>query len=120
MSAAAAEPRKVLVVDDERDLADLTQALLGSHGIEASVAYSAAEALRILASDPGIDAVFSDVMMPGGTGLQLADVVRCSYPQVRIVLTSGFTAPGLMAGHEPYPYVSKPYSIETVLTLLRA
>lgn len=116
---AGGEPRKVLVVDDECDLADVAQALLGCHGLEAAVAYCASDALRILAGDPDIDALFSDVMMPGMNGLQLADMVRSRHPSIRIVLTSGFTTPGLMAGHQPYPYASKPYSIETVLRLLR-
>ena len=116
--ATGVEVRKVLVVDDERDLADLAEALLSSHGIEVRVAYGASDALRILASDHGIDAVFSDVMMPGMTGLQLADAIRCLYPSVRIVLTSGFTAPALFACHRSYPYTAKPYRIETVIRLL--
>lgn len=112
--------RKVLVVDDERDLADLAQALLCHYGFEARVAYDATEALRILAGDPGIDAVFSDIMMPGMNGLQLAEAVRCLYPSVRIVLTSGFTSATLIEEHSrPYLYAAKPYRIETVLKLLR-
>ncbi|MDB5745380.1 MAG: response regulator [Massilia sp.] len=116
--ATGVRPRKVLVVDDECDLADLAEALLCCHGLETRVAYGASDALRILASDPGIDAVFSDVMMPGMTGLQLADAIGCLYPSVRIVLTSGFTAPALFAGHRSYPYAAKPYCIETVIKLL--
>lgn len=119
-SALRVELRKVLVVDDERDLADLAQALLCCYGIEARVAYSAAEALQVLEQDPEIDALFSDVMMPGMTGLELADRVSCRYPSVKVVLTSGFTAPALMAGHRPYLYAAKPYGIETVLKLLRS
>ncbi|MET0983759.1 MAG: response regulator [Telluria sp.] len=118
--AAGLAPRKVLVVDDERDLADLAQALLCGHGIEARVAYCAREALQILETDPDIDAVFSDVMMPGMTGLQLAEAIRCLYPSVKIVLTSGFTTPALMAGHRSCLYAAKPYRIETVLRLLRS
>ncbi|MFC5458603.1 response regulator [Massilia niabensis] len=116
--AAGLAPCKVLVVDDERDLADLAEALLCGHGLEVRVAYSAREALQILETDPDIDAVFSDVMMPGMTGLQLADMVKCLYPKVKVVLTSGFTAPALMVGHRSYPYAAKPYRIETILRLL--
>lgn len=111
--------RRVLVVDDEHDLADLAEALLCSCGFEVIVAYCAADALQVLASDPHIDAVFSDIMMPGMTGLQLGEAIRLLYPSVKIVLTSGFTLPGLMAKHvPPFPFVAKPYRIETVLELL--
>ncbi|MFC4932098.1 response regulator [Massilia sp. GCM10023247] len=117
--AGSPDPRKVLVVDDERDLADLAAALLCGHGLDVRVAYGAREALHILAHDPEIDAVFSDVMMPGMTGLQLAEAIGCLYPSVKVVLCSGYTAPALMAGHRSYRYAAKPYLIETVLKLLR-
>ena len=117
------ELRKVLVVDDERDLVDLAELLLCSHGLQVAVAYSAGEALRVLERDQEIDAVFSDVMMPGMNGLQLADVVRNLYPNVRILLTSGYTSPTLLAEHvpdRPYLFTAKPYRIDTVVELLRS
>lgn len=119
--AAAWTLRKILVVDDERDLADLAEVLLLGSGLEVRVAYSGLDALRILESEPDIDALFSDIMMPEMTGLQLAEAVAALYPKVRVVLTSGFTPPALMSGREHnYFYVPKPYSIDTVLKLLRA
>jgi len=114
-------PRRVLVVDDERDLADLAEALLRACGLEARVAYCAADALSILESDPEIDSVFSDVMMPDMTGLQLAEAIRQRYPSMKIVLTTGFAPPELMGNDgRPYPCAAKPYTIETVLELLRS
>ena len=113
--------RKVLVVDDEQDLADMAQALLGAHGLDVVVAYSAHEALRMLESDREIDAVFSDVVMPGMTGLQLADAVTELYPKVKIVLASGYTLPALLAERERrYLFATKPYRIETILKLLHS
>lgn len=112
--------RKVLVVDDERDLAELAAALLSSHGLAVAVAYSVAEALQVLENDRAIDALFSDVMMPGMTGLQLAELVRERYPATRIVLTSGYINPALLAKQDiVHAFVPKPYRIETVLDLLR-
>lgn len=113
--------RKVLVVDDEVDLAHLAEALLASEGLDVVVANSAHEALRILAQDGAIDAVFSDVMMPGMTGLQLADSVSEMYPRVKIVLTSGYTLPALLAGRQrQYLFTPKPYRLDTIMKLLRS
>ncbi|MGB9989831.1 response regulator [Massilia sp. SM-13] len=113
--------RKLLVVDDERDLADMAEVLLHGSGLEVKVAYSGLEALLILENDPEIDALFSDIMMPGMTGLQLANAVSALYPRVRIVLTSGFTPPSLMSTRQrPYHYLPKPYSMDMVLKLLRS
>ena len=113
--------RKVLVVDDEADLADLAEALLGSRGLDVVVANSAMEALQVLARDGDIDAVFSDVMMPGMNGLQLADAVSEFYPRVKIVLTSGYTVPAMLEDRERrYLFTTKPYRIDTIMKLLRS
>ena len=110
-----------LVVDDEHDLADVAAELLTYHGIDALVAYSAHEALQVMAARADIDAIFSDVTMPSMTGFELADAVTKLYPTVRIVLTSGFTAPACWKQTPcPYRFVTKPYSIDTVIQLLQA
>jgi len=120
-AAAAGLVRKVLVVDDEVDLADMAEALLTSRGLEVVVAHSAIDALKILDQDAGIDAVFSDVMMPGMNGLQLADAVSEFFPRIKIVLTSGFTGPAMLADRErSYLFATKPYRIDTILALLRS
>ena len=113
--------RKILVVDDEQDLADLAAALLRCHGLATRVGYCAAEALGILEEDRDIDSVFSDVMMPGMSGLELAQEIRKRYPHIRIVLTTGHTPPGLLAGPGPrFPCTPKPYRIATIIGLLGA
>jgi CheY-like chemotaxis protein len=118
---AAGLVRKVLVVDDEADLAYLAEALLSSRGLDVVVANSAMEALQLLAQDGDIDAVFSDVMMPGMNGLQLADAVSGLYPRVKIVLTSGFTVPALLEDRQRrYLFTTKPYRIDTIMKLLRS
>lgn len=109
-----------LVVDDEHDLADVTAELLAYHDIEALVAYSAQEALQVMEARKDIDAIFTDVMMPSMTGIELADVVARVYPDVKIVLTSGYTKLTYWEhAVRHYPLARKPYLIATVIQLLR-
>lgn len=113
--------RKVLVVDDERDLADMTAALLDAHGLDVLVAYSARDALILLQDHKDIDAVFSDVIMPGMTGAELAKLIDEIYPSIKVVLASGYALPGLISDFQnSYLYTSKPYTIDTVLKLLHS
>ena len=88
MSPTRPAPLKVLVVDDERPALDELAWLLERDPRVASVVTtdSAAEALRVL-QEGGIDAVFTDIRMPGLTGLELARVlsrVRSAPPVVFI------------------------------------
>lgn len=109
----------MLVVDDEADLADLASMLLSAHGLDVVTVYSAQEALRRLEHDREIDAVVSDIVMPGMNGLQLGDAIREMYPQVKVVLVSGFALPAEFDGRErAYLFATKPYKIETLLKLL--
>ena len=114
------KPKKILVVDDEKDLADLTIALLDHYGIDGVVAYSAADALLLLESDSEIAVVFSDIRMPGMSGLELAEVMRQRFPHVRVLLTSGYTHPNLLAGYDRADeIVAKPWDIADIVRRLR-
>jgi two-component system, OmpR family, response regulator len=111
--------RKLLLVDDEVDGAEFAAALLKSHGLQVIVAHCATEALQALQENKDIDAVLTDIMMPGMSGLQLAASIRESYPAVKIVLMSGQVLPDLLEAQDaPYLFAAKPYRIDTILELL--
>jgi len=82
----------VLVVDDEEGLRDVAVFYLEELGYTTLVAEDGLQALEILRDKPGIDLVFSDVVMPGGIdGYQVAKTVHEEQPSIKILLTSGFT-----------------------------
>ncbi len=66
--------RKILVVDDERDTLDLTEAILQQSGFDVLLAASAREAFEQLSKKP--DAVLLDVMMPDTSGLTVLSILR--------------------------------------------
>lgn len=81
---------KILVVDDQPDLAESLALLLNEHGHECTPAVSAADALVLCKAMP-FDILLTDYAMPGMSGLDLAGEVRRLYPVTAIVM---FTAYG--------------------------
>ena len=81
----------ILVVDDEADLRELAHEILEPLGYRVLLATSGEQALEMLATDPAVDLLFSDVVMPGGIdGFELVKRVRDAYPGVKTLLTSGY------------------------------
>ena len=84
---------RILVVDDNHELARVTAALLQSDGAQVERAQNAAEALFLLAIQPDFDIVLTDVMMPGELdGVGLARRLRSERPNLPVVLISGYKA----------------------------
>ncbi len=82
----------ILVVDDEYDLALSTKVSLNRLGYKVLTANNATEALRLLQNNQNIDLMFSDVIMSGGmNGFDLAKEAKRQYPNLKILLASGFT-----------------------------
>jgi CheY-like chemotaxis protein len=79
---------RVLVVDDERIIADTIVQILNGSGFTAHAAYNAAEAIE-LAQEVCPDLVLSDVMMPDTDGVEASIAIRGVCPTARIVLFSG-------------------------------
>lgn len=80
--------RKILVVDDQKLVADTITEILQNAGFEAVAAYDGWTALEV-AADFKPDYLLTDVLMPRMNGVQLAIAVRRNFPAVRISLFSG-------------------------------
>jgi PAS domain S-box-containing protein len=103
----------VLAVDDNKDVLATVSRQLTDLGYNVVTAGSAFSALRLLEGGVAADLLFSDIVMPGGlSGKDLADEARRKYPELKILLTSGFTDAFLANDadlHSTYGLLVKPY-----------
>jgi CheY-like chemotaxis protein len=95
---------------------------LNDLGYRTLTAADAQSALGILRSGARIDMLFSDVVMPGGmNGVQLSVEAKRLRPDLKVLLSSGYT--GAVLGNsgvpEDMPLLSKPYRREDLATKLR-
>lgn len=113
---------KALVVDDQPEVLGMAVELFQMLGYEVVSANNGAEALAILRRTPDIDVLFSDVVMPGMSGLGLGHEARRVLPSLKIILASGYAAPALKAEQKSvggFQLISKPYTIAQILRQLR-
>lgn len=78
----------VLVVDDEKIIADTLVAILNQAGFASAAAYSAASAIEMASIIPP-DLLLTDIVMPGMNGVDLAEAIQQTIPDCRIVMFSG-------------------------------
>ena len=99
---------RVLVVDDDPIVLSGTVAMLEDLGHEVCEAGSAEEALDRLSAEPEVDLVITDHAMPGMSGTDLAKQIRQNWPELPIVIATGYAdLPG--DGELGLPRLSKPY-----------
>ena len=111
---------RVLVVEDNDDVGRFSTELLEDLGYTVRRAGNADAALAILAEDEfAADLVFSDVIMPGMNGVDLAGVIRDRYPGLPVVLTSGYSNVLAENAHRGFELIQKPYSVESLSRILR-
>lgn len=112
----------ILVVEDDARVRRVAVARLSSAGYRVIEAADGREALEQLARHSDIRLVFSDVIMPGGmTGDELVRRVRASSPHIKVLLTSGYSEPGV-AGKElalAGSWLRKPYTAQELGTRVR-
>lgn len=112
--------KTVLVVDDNADVAAFAASMLEGLGYSTRTASNAAEALALLKAGEPVDAVFSDVVMPGEiNGVQFANLLRLHYPHLTLVLATGYSKV-LVNGcnHSVAEVLGKPYRLDDLAAAL--
>ena len=114
----------MLVVEDNPDVRDITVKRLDLLGYNVLTAENGSIATDVLQRAPEVQLVFSDVVMPGGvSGFDLARWVRVHRPNVRILLTSGFTGEAFLdtehAEELEFSLLRKPYALPELARAVR-
>jgi PAS domain S-box-containing protein len=110
----------ILLVEDREPVRLFARRTLDRLGYRVIEAGSAAEALQQLAQEPGIDLLFSDIVMPGeldGRGLARRAVEL--KPGLRVLLTTGMEMRAERDDHVELPLLRKPYSAEQLASAIR-
>jgi CheY-like chemotaxis protein len=120
--AQAGERRTILVVEDEADVRTIAARFLSANGYQVVAAACAREALDLLAANPDVDLIFSDLVLGSGmNGVELAHEACRMRPGLAVLLTSGYQ--GKYGGTEsptaPFELLRKPYRREQLVEAVR-
>ena len=119
VAAPAAVPTEplgtVLLVEDNSDVAEVGSGLLRQLGYRVRSVANAQAAIAALRLDADVDLVFSDILMPGGmNGLDLAREIGEHYPDIPVLLTTGYSASAKDAVQRGLVVLQKPYDLEAL------
>ncbi|RZN15254.1 hybrid sensor histidine kinase/response regulator [Bradyrhizobium sp. Leo121] len=120
--AFPAGSERILVVEDNDDLLDLTSAMLTRSGYQVRCARSGTEALRMLQSEE-FDLVLSDIVMPNGiNGIEVAREARRLNKRIKVLLASGYAGDVLERHHAvgEFPIIDKPFRMSDLAARLRS
>lgn len=100
--------QSILVVEDDKNVRRITVQRLNDLGFVVIEAVTADDAWEMLTSGIEVDLVFTDLMMPAGmNGRELADLIARDFPQIKMLLTSGYAQELVDNGH--IPLLRKPF-----------
>lgn len=111
-------PDKIMIVDDQRDMAEAAKMVLDMEGYDVVVAYDGEEALRKAEAELP-DLIFLDVQMPGKSGLEVCKILK-SNAKTKVIPVLIFTASGqniedLVAQAGADGYFRKPFAPEDLV-----
>ena len=114
---------RILLVEDEREVREVIAKLLSENGYIVSEAGSAEEAMGIFEKEMGdFHLVFSDVVLSGKDGLQLVEQLMLGKPELRVLLTSGYSderSRWLDVQERGLQFVQKPLTLADLLRATR-
>ncbi|NIJ19689.1 signal transduction histidine kinase [Sphingomonas naasensis] len=107
----------VLLVEDNEEVGEFAEALLRELGHSVVRARSGNEALEV-ARAARFDVVLSDVVMPGMSGLELAETLATACPALPVILTTGYSDEIARSGTGGRPVLLKPYRLDALASVI--
>jgi PAS domain S-box-containing protein len=118
-NASLAHGEVILVVEDEPAVRRISVQALEELGYRTLSADDPAHALQLLADDPEVVLLFTDIVMPGMTGRQLADRARAARPDLKVLYTTGYSRNAIVHNgvldHGAF-FLPKPFTVEELAT----
>lgn len=113
------KPITILVADDDAPIRDLLRRVLDRDGYQLLVAADGRQALQIADQHAGpIDLLFSDIIMPEMSGVDLARAIKARRPETKIILTSAYLRP-ISVMDRSWHFIPKPYLPAPLLDFMR-
>jgi CheY-like chemotaxis protein len=114
-------PRKplVLIVDDDDDVRELAATIVESLGYSVLSAANGNDALEALAQHPETDLLFTDIVMPGINGFELAERAIAARPALKVLYTTGYASKRQAGSTVPGKVLAKPYRHDALKAELR-
>ncbi|MBM4322940.1 MAG: response regulator [Deltaproteobacteria bacterium] len=114
---------RILLVEDDSGIREFVNKVLTKSGYEVLEASNTQEALDISEKESGgLALVFSDVVLPDKSGLQLAEELLLRKPTLKVLLTSGYTdqkSQWSVIKEKGYCFIQKPYNLNDLLRVVR-
>ena len=105
---------RILLVEDNADVAMVAADYLEQCGCSVLTAGNAEAALEVLKASGQVDAVVSDIVMPGMGGLELGRWLRVNRPELPVILASGYSEHAAVAVEEGFSLLAKPYTLKAL------
>jgi DNA-binding NtrC family response regulator len=112
--------KRILVVDDERNMLETVQNILSEEGYHTLTASSGDDALRLLAQND-VNLLLIDARMPGIDGFDLLERTRKNYPDIPVVMITAYATPKLAVRAikgGAHDYIAKPFEPEELLSTI--
>ncbi len=121
---AAATPQqrgRILVVDDDTDVRDVTAGALTESGFDVTAVESGRAALTLFEQGAHFDLMIVDYAMPGLNGAEVIALVRAHHPEIAAILVTGYVETGLAADLPAgVPLVRKPFRTAEMVARVNA